>query len=91
MADSTPMTDEERAIWQVAYAAAFVAEFERSYALYEEARSKSPFDSAATSISAERAITVAELAVFRLREWREQENEDAGRLLPDLDQYWRAK
>lgn len=81
------MTDDERAVWQAAYAAAFVAEFDRNvvdvqpYTRGEQYVSR--FDRAAqqSPSTAERAITIADLAVYRLRQWRENEQPSTGILL----------
>lgn len=74
------MTDEERAIWRATYAAAYVAEFD---ALEDHFQSEprtdpsgqalTPFDRAMFTQSGERACTLADAAVRRLREWRPSE------------------
>jgi hypothetical protein len=71
------MTEEEHEIWAATYAAYFVAEFRSVRA----ASVSKPFDDAARVTTAEAAITVADLAVTRLREWRRDERSSAGRLI----------
>lgn len=66
------LTDDERAIWRAAYAAAFVADFDRN------GGEEDFFDRAAKATNAERAIALADLAVERLREWRRDEKPLAG-------------
>lgn len=76
-----PMTEEERAIWRAAYAAEFVAQFRNSERDWNDNGASimtNGFDEAAKQISAERAITVADLAVECLREWRRDEEPAAG-------------
>ncbi len=75
------MTGEEKAIWNAAYAAAFMADWERQYKSCLEAdertghrgygeRAVTPYDKACMVVSAEAAISRADLAVLRLRQWR---------------------
>ena len=69
------MTEDERAIWNAAYAAALVADFEvfcRAQAF------GGGFDRAKEIATAERAIEVANHAVRELRRWRRHEDPDAG-------------
>lgn len=63
--------EEEKAIWQAAYAAAFVEQFINN-------RVQVGFDRAVDLASAEHAIAVADLTVLRLREWRRDEKPNAG-------------
>jgi hypothetical protein len=65
-------TSEEKAIWNAAYAAAFVAEFNKM-------REVSNWDRADALVSAEAPITLADTAVERLREWRSDEDATAGK------------
>lgn len=65
----TDMTEEERSIWRAAYGAAFVAQFHVNKTIVG-------FDRAIENTTAEQAGTVADHAVMRFREWRE--NEDGG-------------
>jgi hypothetical protein len=66
------VTPEEQEIWRAAYAAAFVTWFYRSEQVTD-------FNEAAVSVTAEGPITVADLAVLRLREWRAEEEPTAGK------------
>jgi hypothetical protein len=75
------MTPEEKELWQQAYAAAFANEFYRSFALYQDC------DRTVESISAEFPATVADLAVVRLRQWRETEDPKMG-LEIDIPKEW---
>lgn len=79
-------TEDERAIWRAAYAAAFVSDFERMYT--DVPIRKGPFDTAARCTTAERAITVADLAIHRLRQWRHDERALAGVQLDKLPKEW---
>lgn len=60
------MTARERAIWN----AVFAAEYTREFHLFADARG---FDVAAEETSAETAITVADVAVEKLRAWNREE------------------
>jgi hypothetical protein len=80
---SRVLTHEEGEIWRAAYAAAFVADFERSYQI-----SGGAFDRVANRTSAERAITIADLAVTRLAQWRKDEQPLAGVELAPLPKEW---
>lgn len=82
------MTDEERKIWRAAYAAAFVADFERLHSYGVQCGLSDAFDRSASSTTAERAITIADLAVARLREWRIDENPSAGTALEPHPKEW---
>lgn len=65
------MTGEEMDIWRAAYAAAYVADFNASRKLHEDIGGvRYPFDEATKKTSAERAATIADIAVLKLREWR---------------------
>lgn len=65
------MTAEEMDIWRAAYAAAFVADHNASRKLHEEIGGvRYPFDEATKKTSAERAVSIANIAVLKLREWR---------------------
>jgi hypothetical protein len=78
MADDGKLTDDERAIWNAAYGAAFVEEFRRIVDVCGQHPSPPlageqwvlPFDRAMQMMTAEGAITVADAAVRRLRDWR---------------------
>jgi hypothetical protein len=75
------MSHDEREIWRAAYAAAFVLDFEARRRDWEDNGASivsSPFDEAARSVTAERSITVADLAVARLAQWRQKEDSLAG-------------
>lgn len=74
------LDEEERAVWRAAYAAAFVDDF-NNMARGDHRAHGVGFDRAVESTSAERAITVADLAVCKLRDWRLSEAPDAGRKL----------
>jgi hypothetical protein len=75
------VTPEEQELWQKAYAATFANEFYRSFALFQDV------DRTAKSINAELAATIADLAVFRLRQWREREAPRMGIGL-DIPEEW---
>lgn len=82
------MTEEERAIWRAAYAAAFAADFERTRRSAEGMPSHQrggelPSDAAARVTTGDYAGWIAELAVRRLREWREHEDSEFGLGLRD--------
>ncbi len=95
MADDGKLTDDERAIWNAAYGAAFVEEFRRVLDVCGEHPSPTlagerpvlPFDRAMQIITAEGAITLADAAVRRLRDWRPNEP-DAGRALGSWPKEW---
>ena len=72
------MRHREQQVWDAAYAAAFVEEFTSSVRTRDAMGQPHPFDGAVAASSAERAIFIADLAVRRLREWRRDENGDAG-------------
>lgn len=83
MADLDPegrarFNERERAVWDAAYAAAFVADFHKSIAL-------SGFDAALRVTTAERPAHVADAAVRELRRWRLQEDHRVG------DGFWTAE
>lgn len=59
-------------VWEAAYAAAFVEQFDRSFSERVSRRERNPFDDALEGI-AETAITIADEAVRQLDEWAEQE------------------
>jgi hypothetical protein len=83
------MSTEEREIWRAAYAAAFVADFERKHEYYRnDLIAGSPFDEAARVVYAERAITVADLAIVRLRQWRDDNDALAGCMLKPHPKEW---
>jgi len=86
------MSDDERAVWRAAYAAAFVAAFDTDQAEcrgYQKGSGYvSAFDQAAMHTTAERAVTLANLAVHRLRQWRDAEHGLAGVELPELPKLW---
>jgi hypothetical protein len=90
--DSALLSEDERALWRSAYAAAFVAEFDRieaeatPYTRGEVYVGR--FDRAAQLITAERASTVADLAVHRLRQWRASEQPHEGKRLRKLPDLW---
>ncbi len=65
------MTYEELFIWRSTYAASFVAEWNRliNHKLRDE-------------LSAELSVSVANLAVIRLREWRRAGSIHAGLVIP---------
>ena len=65
------MTDREKAIWDAAYAAAFMLDF-------FELKRVAGWDRAEEVVSAEAATAAADLAIRRLREWRRDENPGAG-------------
>lgn len=75
------MTEEEHAIWHAAYAAAFVADFDRAYFFFSREGVKSllpedegsPFDAAARCTNAERSWTIADRAVQAFRKWKKEE------------------
>ena len=87
------MTEEERAIWRAAYAAAFVADFRHVTRVAETIAVRvapgeppeSPDETAARITHAERPAWIAEHAVRRLREWRATEDPEAGIRLDDGD------
>lgn len=85
-------TDDERSIWRAAYAAAFVAAFDRNEAeAIPYTRGEvyvGRFDRAAQCTTAERAITVADLAVHRLRQRRDAEQALAGVMPEALPKEW---
>ena len=56
----------EKAVWAAAYGSAFAVEFRRSEASVG-------FDVAVRAASAESCCDIADLAVVRLREWRDTE------------------
>ena len=75
------MDEQELAIWNAAYAAAFV----EGFGFYR--RGAGSFEAAvAASADAGEAAHVADLAVMRLREWRRSECADTG-LSIDLDKH----
>lgn len=70
---SSPDLDtREQRIWDAAYAAAFVQEYANHAAAY----------SRVDAITARTAAAVADLAVLRLRQWRESSDDLAGLRLP---------
>lgn len=81
------MNAEEHAIWRAAYAAAFVADFERTYVIFANAGvdsllpedEGSPFDAAARVTDAERSWTVADRAVQAFRKWQKEEEPEGPR------------
>ncbi len=99
---------EERGIWAAAYASAFMLEWERTYAAAQEpgasqarlrdwkpgdGQPDSPYDATCKMVTAEAAISRADLAVIRLREWRRDENPEAGFRLdePAYRRIWPAR
>ncbi len=70
------MSDEDRAIWNAAYSVAFVSYFDMMYA------HTGNFDKSLEVVNAERAIDIANHAVRRLREWRDNEDPYAGIKVP---------
>lgn len=68
------MNDTERAIWAAAYSAAFVREFKFH-------QDNVGFDRAVASTNGEAAGTIANVAVLRYRQWRDQENSDFGTII----------
>lgn len=91
MTDKALLTEDERALWRSTYAAAFVGEFEHlatEVTPYTAgSRYVSRFELAARGITAERAVTIADLAVHRLRQWRVVMAQ-AGRGLRKLPDEW---
>jgi hypothetical protein len=85
---TTTMTEDERAIWRAAYAAAFVSDLHSTVGFYLEQRAPSAFDRAMQSIAAENAIGIADAAVRRLRQWREREQPLAGAELGSWPKDW---
>lgn len=57
-------TEAETTVWHAAYGAAFATKFEDAVAADE-------YGYAARTLTADYAVTVADAAVQRLREWRE--------------------
>jgi hypothetical protein len=92
MTDPSLLSEDERALWRSAYAAAFVAAFDRLEAEVSPytigATYVSRFDRAAQLVTAERASTVADLAVHRLRQWRASEQPHEGKRLRKLPDLW---
>mgnify|MGYP001189034053 CR=1 FL=1 len=75
------LTADEKKVWTSAYAAAYVADFTEMRRIAELVgpRGQSPatyfpFDEAAKKTSAEYAVTVANLAVEKLRSWTYEQN-----------------
>lgn len=62
--DIQTLNAAEAVIWQAAYGAAFATRF-------EDAVAAEGFDYAARVMTAEYAVSVANAAVLRLREWRQ--------------------
>ncbi len=78
------MTTQEKAIWNATFAACFVAEFR----FFEKHQG---FDAGCKRADVERATTVADCAVVKLRLWNESGNIDhvAGKLLAiERDPEW---
>ena len=65
--------DRQR-IWDAAYAAAFVEQFDRSFSERVSRRERNPFDDALEN-NAETAITIADEAVRQLDEWVSEGNQ----------------
>lgn len=66
------MTEDEQKLWRQVYAVAFVAEFNKDIEDQKEQIGwGNPFDRAAEYITAERACIVADLAVLRLRDYKD--------------------
>lgn len=75
------MTLEEKELWQKAYVAAFVAEFNRNFRLRHD------FDEAMKNTSAEWAAYVANGAIIKLNEWRDTEDDLVGQVI-DYSEEW---
>lgn len=77
------MNDQERNIWAAAYGAAFVARYEETLEFAQDIsahqrQGELPSDMAARTTNAEWPGYIADLAVRRYREWRQQENPRLG-------------
>lgn len=77
------MNDQERNIWAAAYGAAFVARYEETLEFAQsvsahQRQGELPSDMAARTTNAEWPGYIADLAVRRYREWREQERPTLG-------------
>lgn len=82
---------EELALWRALYAAAFVSQFEwgeRHLLNDRSGKIRSCFDEAARQQTAERAITIADLGIYRLRQWRAEEEPGASVELGALPKEW---
>ena len=77
------MNDQERRIWSAAYGAAFVSGYQRTRDFAEtipaaQRHGELPSDMAERLTTAEWPGHMADLAVRRYREWREQEKPTLG-------------
>jgi hypothetical protein len=81
------MSEDDKKLWHIAYAAAFVAEYQSILHVYESSRPHPedkdplkyyPTDKALRSMSAENAASVADAAVVRLKQWRKDEDPAMG-------------
>lgn len=82
------MTAEEQMIWRAVYAAAFVQDYEGLREAAEQMPSQErkgvyPSDMAMDKVSVELACTIADLSVRKLREWRKEENPNAGLIIEE--------
>ncbi len=73
-----PMSPRNIEVWQTAYAAAFVSDFESSYNA-----TGCDFDRAKVCTTAERAVTIADHAVAELERWRGEDDHLAGAFHPE--------
>lgn len=81
------MNEQEKAIWNAAYGAAFVTELLSARELAEsipsaQRQGELPTDFAIRLTSAEQSGYFADLAVQRFRDWRKEENPKLGDEVP---------
>ena len=74
------MTPREQHLWDALYAASFVIDFDNN------GGSEGWVSQAEKRVNAERPITIADLGVQRLREWKRDENASAGEKLAEGDE-----